>query len=128
MYSWERLELEERVEKQRREDERKRLEEISEQNARRMGPAPPVIPHNPQAARDGMLRQPGVDYDPRFPPQLVVTLPDPPRRTAGGDVPEVDGRSEAEKLRDPVNMLRRIVALEARVTQLEARNAEQKAA
>jgi hypothetical protein len=88
----------EALEKQKHEESLRRSQERAD--ALHPQPAPP-----PQGA-----------FDPRWPMQHVTVLPDPPRRTAGGDVPVDDGRSEADRLKDP---LPRIAALEAKVSNLE---------
>lgn len=96
------------------------LEEIQRRSEKIAQPAPEPMPVNAQRVRDGYGRS-GIDFDERFPPSLQTKLHDPPPRTAGGDVPEVDGRSEADKLRDPAYLLRCVNHLQAGLSLLDER-------
>jgi hypothetical protein len=113
---WDKLSSDERIVLINKQDRERKIREMNERTARTVSPAP--ISAIPEAELRDWARR-----GPPFPPHIeahfrqfglviVENLPEPPRRTAGGDVPEVDGRSEAEQMLDPKNMLRRIVALE----------------
>ena len=92
----------EEVDRRSREDELRRVQE----RGPKPGPAPEVT------------IDPRLGFDPRFPPQQVIVMREPLRRTAGGDVPMESNESEADRNRRLAPQLR-IEALEARVAKLE---------
>lgn len=122
---WDKLSTDERIVLMNKQDRERKIREMNERTARTASPAP--VSTIPEAELRDWARR-----GPPFPPHIaqhfrqfglviVENLPEPPRRTAGGDVPEADNRSEAERMLDPKAMLARINKLENRVSQLEAR-------
>jgi hypothetical protein len=97
--AYERMSVEEIVEinKRRREEEHARNVEQAPKPQPR-----PVEEMSPQ------------EYNERFPQQQIVNLPAPAHGPHGP--PEIDGRSEADRLRDPQV---RLAALDQRVARLE---------
>jgi hypothetical protein len=101
-------------------EERERSRAEQQRRSEKMcAPAPEPIPVNAQRVLDGFGRA-GIDYDERFPPQIVQNLPDPAPRGPGGELPWEDSSiSEADKIKAARSSPARIDALEARVAKLE---------
>jgi hypothetical protein len=111
------------VEQQVEINKRSREEELARrlEGVPKPGPRPELPPISDEELK--LALRIGPPYPPHiarhfreFGAQVVERLPEAPRRDVNGNPPVEDGRSEADRLRDPAT---KIAALEARITRLE---------